>query len=89
MLLNILKIYKKANTLNNMISKDIGLDVIFIYKRASNILINEINKNNLEISDIADPGLKMTLKKNYIKKFMILEKNFQALVEKMIIKVYW
>ena len=54
---DILKIYKKANTLNNMISKDIGLDVIFIYKRASNILIDEINKNNLEISDIADPGL--------------------------------
>ena len=77
---DILKIYKKANTLNNMISKDIGLDVIFIYKRASNILIDEINKNNLEISDIADPGLfKNDFEKKLYKKIHDIRKEFSSI----------
>ena len=77
---DILKIYKKANTLNNMISKDIGLDVIFIYKRASNILIEEINKNNLEISDIADPGLfKNDFEKKLYKKIHDIRKEFSSI----------
>ena len=77
---DILKIYKKASTLNNMISKDIGLDVIFIYKRASNILIDEINKNNLEISDIADPGLfKNDFEKKLYKKIHDIRKEFSSI----------
>ncbi len=77
---DILKIYKKASTLNNMISKDIGLDVIFIYKRASNILIDEINKNNLEIADIADPGLfKNDFEKKLYKKIHDIRKEFSSI----------
>ena len=77
---DILKTYKKASTLNNMISKDIGLDVVFIYKRASNILIDEINKNNLEISDIADPGLfKNDFEKKLYKKIHDIRKEFSSI----------
>ena len=41
---NILKIYTKANVLNKLISKEVGADVIFSYKRAFNILIKFFSK---------------------------------------------
>ncbi len=77
---DILKIYKKANMLNNIISKEIGSDVIFIYKRASNILVNETNKNNFEISDSADPGLfKNDFEKKLYKKIHDIRKEFSSI----------
>ena len=77
---DILKIYKKVNMLNNIISKEIGSDVIFIYKRASNILVNETNKNNFEISDSADPGLfKNDFEKKLYKKIHDIRKEFSSI----------
>jgi glycyl-tRNA synthetase beta chain len=54
---NILKIYKKTLILNKLISKEIGKDVMFSYKRASNIISNELKNNKIELADSADPGL--------------------------------
>ena len=67
----ILKIYKKTLTLNKLISKETGKDLMFSYKRASNIVYNELKNSKIELSGSADPGLfKMSLKKFFIKKFM-------------------
>ena len=74
---NLLRIYKKALALNKFISKEIGSDVIFIYKRASNILTTELNNNELEIYGSVDPGLfKNDFEKNLYKKIQDLRKYF-------------
>ncbi len=54
---NILKVYKKTLTLNKLISKEIGKDLIFSYKRASNIISNELKNDKIELTGSADPGL--------------------------------
>jgi len=54
---NILKIYKKTLILNKLISKEIGKDLMFSYKRASNIISNELKNNKIELTGSADPGL--------------------------------
>ena len=42
-----LKIFNKANMLNKLINKEVGKNVISSYKRASNILANELkDKSN-------------------------------------------
>ena len=46
----ILKIYKKTSILNKLISKETGKDLMFSYKRASNIISNELKNNNIEIT---------------------------------------
>jgi len=77
---DILKIYKKANILNNAITKEVGSDVIFIYKRASNIVSSEVNKNNFEIADSADPGLfKNDFEKKLYKKIHDIRKEFSSI----------
>ena len=44
--------------------------MVEIYKRSSNILNYEINKNKLELTDTVDTGLfKNDFEKNLIKKF--------------------
>ena len=40
------KIFKKSITLNKNIKKESGLDAIYIYKRASNILSSEKDNSN-------------------------------------------
>jgi glycyl-tRNA synthetase beta chain len=71
------KIYKKALTLNNLINKEIGEDVIATYKRASNILESELKNNNLELSNTTDPGIfKNDYEKNLLKKINELRKYF-------------
>ncbi len=63
----LLMVFKKTITLNKNIKKEIGLDVIYIYKRSSSILSNELNNN--EIIGTADPGLlKNEYEKNLYKK---------------------
>ena len=49
--------YKKAEILNKNINKEIGQDVVGIYKRSSNILNNEVNKNKIALSNSVDTGL--------------------------------
>ena len=64
---SILKIYKKTITLNKLISKEIGKDLMFSYKRASNIISNELKNEKIELTGSADPGLfKNEFEKNFI-----------------------
>ena len=71
------KIYKKALTLNNLINKEIGEDVMASYKRASSILESELKNSDLELSNTTDPGIfKNDYEKNLLKKINELRKYF-------------
>ena len=54
---NILKIYKKSITLNKLINKNVGDDVMFSYKRALNILNDELKDKTIKLSNSTDPVL--------------------------------
>ena len=74
---NILKIYKKTLTLNKLISKETGKDLMFSYKRASNIIYNELKNSKIELSGSADPGLfKNEFEKILYKKIHEIRKDF-------------
>jgi glycyl-tRNA synthetase beta chain len=74
----LLKVFKKSLALNNNIKKDIGLDVIYIYKRTSNILSSE-NYNSSDIIGSADPGLlKNNFEKNLYNKIHDIRKYFSS-----------
>ncbi len=71
------KIYKKSLTLNKIINKEIGSNIISSYKRASNILEQELKNNEFEISNTTDPALfKNEYEKNLYKKINELRKYF-------------
>ena len=71
------KIYKKASTLNNLISEDIGKDIIKSYKRAFSIIESELKNNDIELSNTTDPGIfKNDYEKNLLKKINDLRKYF-------------
>ena len=77
---DIYKGYKKAEVLNRNIKKEIGQDVVGIYKRSSNILKSEISKSNLELSNSVDTGLfKNEFEKNLYKKIQEVKKYFANL----------
>ena len=72
------KIYKKSLALNKNIKKDLGSDVIYIYKRASNILNSE-KDNSIEITGSADTGIfKNDFEKNLYKKIHDIRKYFSS-----------
>jgi len=74
---NILKIYKKSTILNKLISKNVGDDLLFSYKRASNILNDELKNKKIELSSTADPVLFKTDYENYLyQKIQNLRKYF-------------
>jgi len=76
---NVVKVYKKALTLNKLINKEIGQTIISCYKRASNILDHELKNQELELSDNTDPGLfKNDFEKNLYKKIHDLRKYFTS-----------
>ncbi len=76
----IYKIYNKAFILNKLIDGNIGQDVIFSYKRASNILSNEMTKNKIELENSTDPGLfKNDFEKKLYKKIQEIRKYFTSL----------
>jgi len=74
------KIYKKALTLNNVINKQTGEDVVSSYKRASNILESELKNKDIQLSNTTDPGIfKNDYEKNLLKKINELRKYFTGL----------
>ncbi len=76
---NMMKVYKKAITLNKFINKDTGQAVISCYKRASNILDYELKNPEFELSNSIDPGLfKNDYEKNLYKKIHDLRKYFTS-----------
>ena len=69
--------YKKSEVLNKNINKDLGQEVVGIYKRSSSILNSEIIKNKLELSNSVDVGLfKNDFEKNLYKKIQEIKKYF-------------
>ena len=75
---DLLKILKKSVALNKNIKKNLGLDVVSIYKRSSNILSNETN-NSSDIVGSADPVLfKNDFEKNLYKKIHQIKKYFSS-----------
>ena len=74
---NMIKVYKKAIILNKLINKDTGQAIISCYKRASNILENELKGPEFQLSNSVDPGLfKNDFEKNLFKKIHELRKYF-------------
>jgi len=70
-------IFGKAKSLNKIISKPNGIDLISSYKRASNILDTELKDKKLELSNSTDPSIfKTELEKNLFKKINELKKYF-------------
>ena len=79
---NIIRVYKKAVTLNKLISKDTGKAVISCYKRASNILMQELKNPEFELSNSTDPGLfNNDFEKNLYKKIHDLHKYFTSVTK--------
>jgi glycyl-tRNA synthetase beta chain len=71
-------IFGKAKTLNKLINKPDGIDVVSSFKRASSILESELKDKNLELSNTTDPGIfKTEFEKNLYKKINELRKYFQ------------
>ena len=54
---NILKVYKKIIILNKLITKETGKNILFSYKRASNIIFNELKNSKIELTGLPDTGL--------------------------------
>ncbi len=77
---SILRIYKKTFALNKLISKEVGKDVMFSYKRASNIISNEIKNNKIELNGTADPGIfKNEFEKTLYKKIHEIRKDLTSI----------
>ena len=76
---DMLLVFGKAVIFNKSISKQVGLDIMFSYKRASSILNNEKRNIKLEISGSSDPGLfKSNYEKNLYKKIHDIRKDFAS-----------
>ena len=66
---HIVVIFGKAKSLNKIISKPNGIDLILSYKRAANILESEFKNQKIELSNSTDPGIfKTDFEKNLLKK---------------------
>ncbi len=50
-------VYEKARSLNKIINKNIGEDIVSSYKRAFNILNSEIKNTDEKLSNTTDPGI--------------------------------
>ena len=69
--------FEKSKSLNKIISKQIGHDIVSAYKRAHNILQAELKNFNNELSNTTDPGIfKNDFEKNLHKKITELRKYF-------------
>ena len=70
-------IFYKAKSLNKIINKPNGIDIVLSYKRASNILENDLKT---ELSNTTDPGIfKTEVEKNLYKKINELIKYFSSI----------
>tara|TARA_B110000444_G_scaffold140076_1_gene131517 strand:+ start:1307 stop:3379 length:2073 start_codon:yes stop_codon:yes gene_type:complete len=73
-------VFEKATSLNKIINKQIGEDIVSSYKRASNILHSEVKDFNSELTNIADPGIfKNDFEKDLYKKTNELKKYFSGI----------
>ena len=72
--------YEKARCLNKIINTQIGIDITSAFKRASNILDNEMKNNQIDIDNITDPGIfKSDYEKNLFKKVNEIKKYYSTI----------
>ena len=72
--------YEKARCLNKIINNQIGIDITSSFKRASNILENEMKNNKIEIDNTTDPGIfKSDFEKNLYKKINEIKKYYSTI----------
>ena len=72
--------FEKAKSLNKIINNQIGLDITSSFKRASNILENEMKNNEVEITNTTDPGIfKTDFEKNLFKKISEIRKYYSGI----------
>ena len=72
-------IYEKAKSLNKIINKKIGEDIISSYKRAYNILNSETQNKDENLSNTTDPGIfKNDFEKALYKKTIELKQYFSG-----------
>ena len=77
---HIVVIFEKAKSLNKIIRKPNGIDLISSYKRASNILESELRNQKIELSNSTDPGIfKTDFEKNLFKKINELSNYFNSI----------
>ena len=77
---NMIKTYNKALILNKLINQEIGQALLTSYKRASNILDNELKNQELELYNAVDPVLfKNDFEKNLYNKINDLRKYFTSI----------
>ena len=70
-------LYKKCLTLNKYLKKDLGKNILTTYKRASNILSNELKDKSIELNDSTEPDLfKNKYEKNLYTKINEIRKYF-------------
>ncbi len=75
-------IYEKTKSLNKIIDKQIGEDIIISYKRASNILNAEIQDINKDLSNTTDPGIfQNEFEKDLYKKINEIKKYFTGITK--------
>ena len=69
--------FEKAKSLNKIINNQVGIDISTSYKRASNILLNEMKNKKVEITNTTDPGIfKTEFEKNLYKKISEIKKYY-------------
>ena len=84
----IFSLFEKARCLNKHINGELGLNLISTYKRASNILENEMKNNELEINTTPDQGLfKNDYEKKLFKKISDMQKYFSKVDDNEIYEV--
>ncbi len=77
---NLFSSFEKARCLNKIINDQIGIDVTSSFKRASNILENELKNNNFEMNNTTDPGIfKNDYEKNLYKKVNEIKKYYSSI----------
>ena len=72
--------FEKSKSLNKVINKQIGHDIVSTYKRAYNILQTEVKDINNELSNTTDPSIfKNEFEKNLYKKINEIKKYFSGI----------
>jgi len=72
--------FEKAKSLNKVINKTTGEDIVSSYKRASNILHSEVKDITKDLTNLTDPGIfKNDFEKDLYKKINELKKYFSGI----------
>ncbi len=75
-------VFEKAKSLNKIINKSVGEDIVSSYKRASNILHSEIKDIKIDLTNTTDPGIfKNDFEKELYKKTNELRKYFSGILK--------